>query len=260
MEHGVVELLMRDRPSFHVGGTRIWNALPGSLGLIERLVTASDRTVETGCGASTVVFAAMGAEHTVISPDAREHALVHAYCTSNGIDDSRVTYVADSSDRVLPVLCEGRELDFAFVDGAHSFPYPVVDFHYVAKHLKVGGWLLLDDIPIPAVAPAYRFMKAEAHCASSFARRHPRITTPSGSTAARTTRTPLFRSGHASASPRAHGPPAPARPHSFLDCGTCGRTSRPGGGDDGRGRPSGPKDLADVDGRSGHSRTRCGLA
>lgn len=163
MEHGVVELLMRDRPSFHVGGTRIWNALPGSLGLIERLVTASDRTVETGCGASTVVFAAMGAEHTVISPDAREHALVHAYCTSNGIDDSRVTYVADSSDRVLPVLCEGRELDFAFVDGAHSFPYPVVDFHYVAKHLKVGGWLLLDDIPIPAVAPAYRFMKAEAH-------------------------------------------------------------------------------------------------
>ncbi len=163
MGHDVVGMLMHEQPGFHVGGTRIWNALPGSLGSIDRLVTTSDRTVETGCGASTVVFAACASDHTVISPDAREHRLVHAYCVSRGIDDSRVTYVVGSSDRVLPTLYQGRELDFAFVDGAHSFPYPVVDFHYVAEHLKVGGWLLLDDIPIPAVAPAYRFMRAEAH-------------------------------------------------------------------------------------------------
>lgn len=163
MVDDVVGTLMREQPSFHVGGTRTWNALPGSLAAIGRLVRASDRTVETGCGASTVVFAARGSDHTVISPDPREHALVHAYCLAKEIDDSRVTYVADSSDRVLPTLFDGRVLDLAFVDGAHSFPYPVVDFHYVAAHLKVGGWLLLDDIPIPAVAPAYRFVSAEDH-------------------------------------------------------------------------------------------------
>jgi hypothetical protein len=163
VEHDIAGMLMREHPSFHVGGTRAWNALPGSLRSIERLVSASDRTVETGCGASTVVFAARESTHTVVSPDVREHSLVHAYCVGKGIDDSNVTYVAASSDRVLPTLCTGRELDFAFVDGAHSFPYPVVDFHFVARHLKVGGRLLLDDIPIPAVAPAYRFLKLEAH-------------------------------------------------------------------------------------------------
>jgi hypothetical protein len=157
----VVRSLLRDRPHFHVGGTLIWNALQGSLQTIDSNVEPGMRTVETGCGASTVVFAARAARHTVISPDGREHQLVHEFCERMGIDDGSVDYVADSSDLVLPGRFADRSLDFAFIDGAHSFPYPVVDWHYISRALAVGGKVLVDDIPIPAVAPVFGFMRAE---------------------------------------------------------------------------------------------------
>jgi predicted O-methyltransferase YrrM len=159
----IVDVLQRDRPSFHVGGTRCWNALPESLQTLQACAVEGARTLETGCGASTVVFAAQGADHTVISPDGREHRLVRAYCRSIGIDVGRVSFIDASSDDVLPSLITGRELDFAFIDGAHSFPYPVVDFHYISRSLKVGGQILVDDIAIPAVAPVFRFMNQEAN-------------------------------------------------------------------------------------------------
>lgn len=160
-----VERVQADQPWFHVGGTRVWSAMPGSLRLIARCSEAGLTTLETGCGASTVVFAATGSEHTVISPDAQEHRLVREYCERVGVDDSRVTYVADSSDSYLPGAFADRVLDFSFIDGAHSFPYPVVDWHYIAGALRIGGRILLDDIPIPAVAPVFQFMKAEDHWA-----------------------------------------------------------------------------------------------
>ena len=65
------------------------------------------------------------------------------------------------SDRVLPDLCQPGSLDAAFIDGAHSFPFPTVDWHYISSSLKVGGRLLLDDIPIPAVSQVFRFMNKE---------------------------------------------------------------------------------------------------
>ena len=137
--------------------------VPESLQTLQACAVEGARTLETGCGASTVVFAAQGADHTVISPDGREHRLVREYCRSIGIDDGRVSFIDASSDDVLPSLLTGRELDFAFIDGAHSFPYPVVDFHYIARSLKVGGRILVDDIAIPAVAPAFRFMDQEVN-------------------------------------------------------------------------------------------------
>lgn len=157
----VVAALLRDAPSFHVGGTLCWSALPQSLRALQAFVTEGARTIETGCGASTVVFAAQGAYHTTISPDAEEHQRVREYCHTIGIDDSRVTFVAASSDDVLPNLFSGRDLDFAFIDGAHSFPYPIIDWHYISRGLKVSGGILVDDIQIPAVAPVFRFMHEE---------------------------------------------------------------------------------------------------
>jgi hypothetical protein len=36
-----------------------------------------------------------------------------------------------------------------------------VDWHYVTRALKVGGKLLLDDIPVPVVAQVFQHMKLE---------------------------------------------------------------------------------------------------
>lgn len=153
----VVELLVRERPSFHLGGA-VWNALPETLSLIARHVRPGDRTVETGAGASTVVFAAAGARHTAISPISDEHERIRAWCQEHEVNDGNVTFAVGTSDRVLPPMAEEEAFDAAFIDGKHSFPHPVVDWHYITTALRVGGLLLVDDLPIPAVTPIVRHM------------------------------------------------------------------------------------------------------
>lgn len=156
----VVDLLIRERPSFHMGGATVWNALPETLSLIARHVRPGHRTVETGAGASTVVFAAAGARHTAISPAGDEHERIRAWVVEHGIADDGLGFVEGTSDTVLPTMV-AEELDVAFIDGKHSFPHPIVDWHYLATGLKVGGVILVDDLPIPAVAPVVRHMLAD---------------------------------------------------------------------------------------------------
>lgn len=136
--------------------------MPETLEAIRAVVKPGDSTIETGVGASTVVFANGGAEHTAISPDPEEHDRVRDYCRQVGVDDSRLTFIVGLSDDVLPSLLDhDRTLDVAFIDGAHSFPFPEVDWHYITRSLKVGGTLVMDDITIPAVTEVFHHMKLE---------------------------------------------------------------------------------------------------
>lgn len=194
----IVRSLESDQPSFHWGGARNWNAAPETLREIQRSVSKGMRTLETGCGASTAVFGASGANHTVVTPTHDEFQRVVDYLRNVGLlDTSSLHYAAGFSDDVLPRLCNypermnewdgwfennveqatlpnlksgkvqlwtehnERTLDFVFLDGAHSFPYPVIDWHYSIRALKIGGRLFLDDIPIPAVACVYRYMRSD---------------------------------------------------------------------------------------------------
>jgi precorrin-6B methylase 2 len=161
-EFKVVERLLADRPSFHLGGNAHWASLPETLHSIHDSVRAGDVTLETGVGASTVVFAAAGANHTAISPDPQEHDLVREYCRRIGVDDDQLEFIAGSSEDVLPsLLSRQRTLDVAFIDGAHSFPFPEVDWCYVTRSLKSGATLVMDDITIPSVEPLFRHMSLE---------------------------------------------------------------------------------------------------
>src|SRR5690349_23265726 len=135
-----IEKLLADRPSFHLGGAAFWDCTPGTLHGILGSVREGDMTIETGAGASTVLFAAAGAVHTAISPAADEHRRIREYCDRIGVDHSKVTFVVGLSDDVLPtMLGRDRVLDAAFIDGAHSFPFPEVDWYYITRALKVGG-------------------------------------------------------------------------------------------------------------------------
>ena len=103
------------------------------------------RTLETGCGLSTVVFAARGDEHTCITYAQSEEDAVRGYCEKQGIDLGTVTFVIERSEVALPRLADDP-LDMVLIDGSHAFPHVFVDWMYSAPRLEVGGSLVIDDV------------------------------------------------------------------------------------------------------------------
>jgi hypothetical protein len=111
------------------------------------------RTLETGVGVSTVLFAAWGCEHLAIVPYAHEAESIEAYCSEMGIDTAALTIDLRPSEFALPDLVERQPsaLDLVFIDGAHAFPLPALDWFYGAGLLRKGGIVVFDDIDLPAV-------------------------------------------------------------------------------------------------------------
>lgn len=57
-----------------------------------------------------------------------------------------IEYHDMKSYEALPqLLAKGQKIDFAFVDGWHTFDYAFVDFFYIDKMLNVGGVVVFDD-------------------------------------------------------------------------------------------------------------------
>jgi predicted O-methyltransferase YrrM len=72
-----------------------------------------------------------------------------------------VEFHSTPSYQALPELLKaGRRIDFAFIDGWHTFDYSFVDFFYTHKMLNVGGLIALDDANIPSVRKLARYILA----------------------------------------------------------------------------------------------------
>ena len=139
----VTDELLAARPSFH--GVLTHSLVAEALALIERTVGPQHRTLETGAGFSTVVFAASGARHTTIVYTQSEVDGIRGYCEQLGIVLDNVTFVVARTERALPGL-EMGELDLVLLDGSHAFPGVFIEWFYTAKAIRVGGQLIIDDI------------------------------------------------------------------------------------------------------------------
>ncbi|MEI8105423.1 MAG: class I SAM-dependent methyltransferase [Actinomycetes bacterium] len=146
----LTDTLRHNPPGIHGDGDEFWGLDWGALGWIERAVRAEMSTLEIGAGASTIVFAASGATHSVVTPDPREEERIRAACERLGISSANVTFHIGPSHEVLPRL-EQTPLDLVLVDGAHGFPYPILDWWAVAPRVRIGGTVLLDDAYMPPV-------------------------------------------------------------------------------------------------------------
>ncbi len=142
--------LKATRPRLH-GQAEFWGLAWEALAFLERIVQPGMATLETGAGASTIVFAARGAHHEAVTPSAEEAERITAECGRRGISTENLTFRIGSSADVLRTW-EPRPLDLALVDGAHAFPYPALDWWFLAPHVKIGGLMLLDDAYMPPVA------------------------------------------------------------------------------------------------------------
>jgi predicted O-methyltransferase YrrM len=77
-----------------------------------------------------------------------------------------VCLIEEKSEIALPrLLSDGTRIQFAIVDGWHTFDHALVDFFYINKMLDVDGIVVLDDTDMPSLKrlaghidtyPAYR--------------------------------------------------------------------------------------------------------
>jgi predicted O-methyltransferase YrrM len=137
-------------PPLHGAGDEYWGLAWRALAWLEREVRPGMATLETGAGSSTIVFAAGGAVHEAVTPDPAEEDRIRAECDRRGIATDGVTFRIGPSHEVLPHL-EPRPLDLVLVDGAHGFPYPILDWWWLAPRVRVGGRIVLDDAYMPPV-------------------------------------------------------------------------------------------------------------
>jgi predicted O-methyltransferase YrrM len=64
----------------------------------------------------------------------------------------------------LPALLEaGTEVDFAYIDGMHTFDYVALDAFYLDKLLRVGGVLALNDCGFRSIHKFLRFFRSHRH-------------------------------------------------------------------------------------------------
>ncbi len=157
-ERSLTAELMSSPPSLH-GDGEFWGLSWQALAFIERTAQPGMATLETGAGASTIVFAASGADHEAVTPSSGEADRIRAECERRGISTERVRFRIGSSHEVLPAW-QPRPLDVVLVDGAHGFPYPTLDWWWLHPHVKVGGVMLLDDAYMPPVAAVVDYLRS----------------------------------------------------------------------------------------------------
>lgn len=181
-----LEEVISARPDFHTGETEIRRAfqpdeslLPQSVARNLELCTATcygigedvlrfladnidknSKTLETGAGCSTLVFALRKAQHTAITPSEPEIRSILKYAGDNGIPMDKVSFIPEPSEQYLP-RCDETGFDLVLLDGKHAFPWPVVDWFFTADRLKRGGWMLIDDVQMRSVAILADFMHAD---------------------------------------------------------------------------------------------------
>lgn len=131
-------------------------------------------SLETGVafGVSTVAICDMlrasgvqGAKHYGIDP--LQHSDHGGVAIANlrraGLEDYFDLRETTSHFALPKLLEEGVKLDFAFIDGWHTFDYTLLDFFYIDKMLRPGGHLVLHDYDLPSKKKVVGFILTHRH-------------------------------------------------------------------------------------------------
>lgn len=167
-----VERLLADPPVVHAMDLTddpplgVWATDADCYRYLVTAAPAGARTLETGAGLSTMVFAVLGARHTAVTPLQVEVDRLRAYARDHGIALDQVRFEIGRSETVLPAL-DPDPLDVVLIDGNHGYPSPIIDWFYAGGRLVAGGTLVVDDLQLPAPAVLARLLDRDGRWARS---------------------------------------------------------------------------------------------
>jgi hypothetical protein len=148
-----VDRIAADPPVVHPGSPdgAVWRTEASCYRFMAEHVRKGWRTLETGAGLSTVLFAAWECEHVSVVPFAEEAGAIESYCDSHSIPRHSLHFDLRPSEIALPSMLGSDPLDLVFIDGSHGFPMPIIDWFYGAGLLRRGGVAVFDDVQLPQV-------------------------------------------------------------------------------------------------------------
>lgn len=165
--HAAARALLADPPRLHDWG-RGWEVGGLTHRIGERLIAEiarhdAPRVIETGAGASTLLFCTLEPQAvTSIAPDAALRDRMLAAASEREISTERLDFICDRSELALPKLAEaGERFDVALIDGSHNWPAVFVDFCYLNLMMPVGGAMLVDDVQLYSVAQLYNLLRKQ---------------------------------------------------------------------------------------------------
>jgi len=155
--------LLSGAPSLHIlpdGTSAAQEVSEQVMRVLDVHLHEGSRTLETGAGLSTILFALKGADHTCVVPWATEINRIEAWCGDAGISTESITFHQAHSEDLLPTL-DATPLDLVLIDGAHGFPTPFIDWYYAGRRLRRGGILIIDDTQIWTGRVLKKFLVSE---------------------------------------------------------------------------------------------------
>jgi hypothetical protein len=159
--------LLANLPKLHRwGGEEQVGGLNSVIG--ERMITElarydSPRVIETGAGATTLLFSCLDPGALVsIAPNAELRDRIFAEATKRQIALTRLFFVCDRSELALPRAAADRNrFDVGLIDGSHNWPNVFVDFCYINMMMPAGGTLFVDDIHLYSVSQLHHLLRQQ---------------------------------------------------------------------------------------------------
>jgi predicted O-methyltransferase YrrM len=125
-----------------------------TLAQIEELLGSDvERTAETGCGRSTILFSNLAKEHYVFCVDdtALDRSSV-SYFSNSGVTNRDAVHVTlGPTQETLVRFAHAGPYDAVLLDGPHGYPFPELEYFHFYPRIRAGGLLIVDDVQIATI-------------------------------------------------------------------------------------------------------------
>jgi Methyltransferase domain len=117
-------------------------------------------SVETGCGASTLLLSHFSGKHLVFAEDRGSGSITNTR-RSPLLNRSTVEFIEGPTQKTLPHFRFTDAFEFALIDGPHAYPFPDLEYYYIYPNLSSGALLVLDDIQIRTIHNLLSFLRRD---------------------------------------------------------------------------------------------------
>jgi hypothetical protein len=157
--NALIERLIGIAPGLHGAGTFSAQVLR----VLARYCTENGKikfSVETGSGASTLLFSNLSEDHVAFTIDSGTGSLENVKI-SEFFRAENVTIVEGPSQLTVPRYHFSKPIQIALIDGPHAYPFPDLEYFYFYPYIEAGGILILDDIHIKTIHNLLDFLSVD---------------------------------------------------------------------------------------------------